>query len=131
MKEEFDIFAPLLNTELDSVSFSRSALTLYVSGKIEGENIQYQLSTNADICFREEQVFTPYSEYHIYDPTELEKFVPLFGKKITGFLSTGKKERCVSSLKMGGFLFGQKKKGSPIVSSWSNKYLGTQRINGG
>ncbi|WP_427453997.1 hypothetical protein [Litorimonas sp. WD9-15] len=86
MMAKFDEYRPFVGKWLSGFSVGKCGLTLNFSGEKESRT-ELRLSTMADICLEQENLFSPYSEYDTYNPRILETVYSFLEKKVVFFSS--------------------------------------------
>jgi hypothetical protein len=79
---------------LCSISFTRNSFCLNFDkeGSKVTENIR--LSTDADLCLSETELFNPFSEYDIINPAHLQDIYSVLNSKVLDFRALNKHRAC-------------------------------------
>ena len=95
MEGNFDSYKPLIGMELESVHLMRTAVTFkFCDPGAPHVNNDISLSTNADLCLKEEHLFKPASEYDIIRSKDLADLYKTIGKIVLDFKPLNKKRVC-------------------------------------
>ena len=95
MGTEFNAYEPVIGMELNSIHIMRATVGLQFCDP-KNAHVQYDinLSTMADLCIREEEIFKPASDYDAFRPADLPILYSGLGKTVLDFKPLGKKRVC-------------------------------------
>ena len=80
---------------LESFSFARTHCSFNFRSAEESVSYDIQLSSMADLCLDEKDLFKPHSEYDIINPDSLNVIYSLLWKEVVSFKPLGKDRACV------------------------------------
>lgn len=89
-----DAYSPLIDTTFESFLISKQCLVLHFGKTISGKQVDISLSSDADICFAKEDIFTPYNEFDLLNPEHLRSLYLAISKKVKAFAPLGKDRAC-------------------------------------
>jgi len=94
MQRNFNPYKPLIGMSLTSISFGKTYFSLEFHKPEEGPSEIVRLSSMADICLKEGDIFQAHSEFEIVNPNCLGQIYSVLETEVLDFKPMNKHRAC-------------------------------------